>query len=175
MTSQWYVVSTKHNLESFAAEQLSAQGFQVYNPRFRVTEIKRNKPCTKIFSVYPSYIFVRFNERVDPWRSIYGTRGVVTLVGAGPRYIPSLPVGFVEDLIVNEDEYGFLKINEVVKTMAVYAPGDIVTVAEGPLKGLDGICKYSNKGRIRVFMTLLGRQTEVVLPISSVAQPALSP
>lgn len=163
MAQRWFVVNTKPRLETYASTNLNDQGFITFNPRYRQARVVRKKVITEVLPFYPTYIFVRFDKAVDPWKVIPNTRGVKQIITASEDSASPVPVGFVEDLILSADKEGYLLVDDGVDIMQRYMPGEELEIVDGPLRGMIGICKESSQGRVRIFLSLLSRQTEVSL------------
>lgn len=168
MTERWYVVHTKHKQEQTAAENLWDQGFPVFYPRYIKEDVKAKTVQQRVLPFYPGYIFVRFDIGTSPWKRICSTRGIVQLVCATEENAVAVPPGFVEDLILQCDKEGFIPVNKGVEIMQSYTPGELLQVKDGPFAGLIGVCEQSDNERVRIFLSLLSRETTVSLTLSSV-------
>lgn len=170
MSDRWYVVNTKNKLENFAADNLSDQGFPTFYPKYIKTIERHGRSMKLVVPFYPSYIFVRFNLDTDPWRRIFGTRGVNQLVCAQEDSVLAVPIGFVEDLILSCDADGYIPVETGVGIMETYVPGEELEVKDGPFAGMKGICEKSDGDRVRIFLSLLSRETAVSLSVSSISR-----
>ena len=159
-SKRWYVAHTKPGLERMAEGHLERQGFHVYLPlREKKRRIGRRTDIIKA-PLFPRYLFVELDLSVDRWRSVNGTFGVAYLVGAGDR--PSAaPIGVVDALRAREDANGVVPIHE----SSPYAPGQAVTITQGPLAAQTGFFKCDNDNDpVTVLLGLLGREMELKLP-----------
>ena len=106
-------------------------------------------------AVFPGYIFVSLDLRVDAWRSVDGTYGVRGLVKSGD--VPScLPIGLVESLQAMENNGGGLSFSRDLKA------GCRVKFMAGPFAEMIGsLERLDGNGRVLVLLDLLGRKTEV--------------
>lgn len=165
MPDRWYVVQSIPRMEGWAVENLLAAGFQSYWPR-HVVEQKKVVAGERYRSMYPSYLFVNFDVKNDPWRAVCSTRGVKRVLGATEETVVPLPVGFVESMKMAAPD-GVIDLPKV--NPIVFSPGDALKVIDGPLAGHTGTMQFSEKGRVALLLSLLGRENVVYLPADRVA------
>ena len=129
----WYVVCCKPRQESVAEENLKRQGFDVYLPRMRARQRKRERWVDGIQVLFPRYLFMRVDCRYQSTASIRSTRGAVGLVrfGLAPAVVPD---GVIEAILAREDAETGL---HCVRPM--FRPGDRVVLREGPFAGIEGV------------------------------------
>ena len=121
---------------------------------FEIKGGKRKKVEKKIF---PGYIMVKMIMTKNSWYVVRNTPNVTGFIGTGTDPVP-----------INEDE-----VNIILKRMGVEEPkykidlsiGDPVKINDGPFKDFDGkIAEIDpEKGRIKVLVTIFGRETPVEL------------
>lgn len=171
MTQRWYVVQTKPNQEIFATKELLNQKFNVYNPTYveKGTSKKSGLPTSRLLPLFPSYIFIQLDiEGSKRWRSVNGTRGVVSLVGCTEDYVTPLPEGCVEDIIRRTEAYGGLTENEAMDRIMTFLPEMQLKIRGDSYAGLVGTyCNHTEK-RVHLLITLLNRKIKIDLPIESV-------
>lgn len=159
MAERWYVVQTIPRMEKWAVDNLIENGFQTYWPRYMV-KIKNRPKAEKYRSVFSSYVFAKFDSILDPWRSICSTRGVRRILGASEEDAVPLPCGFVE-MMLTDNPSGVIEAPE--NNAIVFKTGDQIKIVDGPLAGHVGVMKYSERGRIALLLSLLGRENIVYL------------
>jgi len=94
----WFVVQTHRSKEGFAVQQLKNQGYQTFSPTF-VKTVRRNRRFIQAKqTLFPGYVFVRFDPTDRNWRSINGTYGVNKLIMSGNEPA-ALPFGFVDGMV----------------------------------------------------------------------------
>lgn len=164
MADRWYVVQTLPRMEGWAVENLLKAGFDSYWPRYTV-KVRGRPMAEKYRSVFPGYMFAQFDCDIDPWRAICSTRGIRRVLGAKEDGVIALPAGFVETMMADAPS-GIIEASE--KETVMYKPGDQIKITDGPLAGHVGIMKYSEKGRVALLLSLLGRQNTVILPVDRV-------
>ncbi len=126
----WYVVHTQPQKEDFAYENLRAQGFDVYLPKFEKKRTHARKTEIIRAPLFPRYVFVNFDSSNTQWRAINGTRGVISLItcGANPakvhdEIIPSIKARQNESGLINAEQLGLFTV------------GKTVHITNGPFQG----------------------------------------
>lgn len=152
----WFCVKTRPKHEKLSAHFLRSRvGLEVFSPvlRFQRATVSGLKWFEE--ALFPGYAFARF-----PWRSHYrlvaSSMGVTKIVGFGGQ-----PAVVQEGVIAELRE--FVRDNEVIEIEPEIAPGDEVTLLEGPFKGLRAVVTrvMPAKDRVAVLLDLLGTQREV--------------
>lgn len=166
MAQRWYVVKTVPKQEHWAVNNLKVLGFGAFWPRFAKVRLRGNKKVLSCRSVFPGYLFVEFDMEFDDWRRINGVYGVRRLMMLGD-YVPAVPCGFVEN-IIRAAANGL--IHEEEKIMG-FRQGEVLKIVSGPLEGRIGICQMSETGRVSLLLSLLGRETKVIIRCDQV-EPA---
>src|SRR5579862_2152356 len=143
LPGDWYVVHSyagyenrvKTNLES-RIQSLNMEDyiFQIEVPVHQVTEIKGGKRQQVAEKVLPGYILVRMDLTDQSWAAVRNTPGVTGFVGLSSRPSP-LSLDEVASLLAPEPEEK-VKETETKRVAVEYAPGDSVTVMDGPFATL---------------------------------------
>ena len=153
----WYVVHTKPRQETRALENLQNQGFNCYLPMLQVQKLRNQRVQTVVEPMFSRYLFIQLNDTTHNWGPIRSTLGVSKLVSFGPQPA-KVPPEFI----------AFLKEAPTDTLERMFAPGDDVQVASGPLKGLEG--KYiAHDGETRAFVLvdLLGQPQKLRMAVES--------
>ncbi len=162
--SDWYVVFTHPAAEAKAILNLERQGFRTYMPRFRTLRrhARREEPVWR--PLFPRYLFISFDSVVARWRAILSTFGVADLIRHGDR--PTrVPEGIIDGLRAREVGGEF----EPSPAQARLKPGTLVQVQGGPFHEWVGRLESLTDGdRVRVLLSLLGREVRTELAISKV-------
>jgi transcriptional antiterminator NusG len=163
----WYVIHTysgfedrvKRNLEQRVKSMDSANEiFQVVVPEETVSEVKNGQRKDNVkHKILPSYVLVQMKMTDQSWNVVRNTPGVTGFVGSGTKPSP-LP----------EEE-----VNRIMKQMSAESPrlkiglhpGQSVRVIDGPFVDFMGNISEVNeeKGKVKVMLTLFGRETSVEL------------
>jgi transcriptional antiterminator RfaH len=152
----WYVIGAKARREQFAQEQLARRGVETFLPR--IIEPARFDGKSIIAPLFPGYLFVHIDIE-EQYCDVVWTPGVRKFIGFGALPNP-LDDAVVEFLQVRTGQEGILRV------IPVFTQGDVVRITHGPLEGLVGIIEnpVCGRGRVRVLMELLRRQTRVEVP-----------
>ena len=121
-------------------------------------EIKDGKRKTNLKKVFPGYVLIKMIVTDETWYIVRNTRGVTGFVGSGTNPIP-----LTDEEIRN---MGF----EAVEVKIDYDVNESVKVINGPLEGFVGVVQEINKekGKVKVLVSMFGRETPVELEFSQV-------
>jgi transcription termination/antitermination protein NusG len=179
LPGDWYVVHSyagyenrvKTNLES-RTQSLNMEDFifQIEVPVHNVTEIKGGKRQQVAEKVLPGYILVRMDLTDQSWAAVRNTPGVTGFVGLSSRPSP-LSLDEVASLLAPEPEEK-VKETETKRVVVEYAPGDSVTVMDGPFATLPATVNEINPDtqKLKVLVSIFGRETPVELSFDQVAK-----
>jgi transcriptional antiterminator RfaH len=155
----WFCLRSQPKHEHIAAAHLRQFcEITVFLPRVRFKRATRRGAVWTTEALFPGYFFAQFDWHVS-LRAVQHARGVRGVVHFGERW-PVIPDAVIADLrqAIGENE---------LHTIAVeLAPGDVVQIAEGTLRGLHAVVSRVMPGRERVavLMEFLGRQTTIEVP-----------
>jgi transcriptional antiterminator RfaH len=164
----WFCLRSHPKHEHIAAGHLrQIEEVEVFNPRMRYTRATRLGPVTVTESMFPNYLFARFDWQTMLNRVHYAP-GVSGIVHFGSKW-PTVPDQAIEE------------IRRVLGTGGVHvisnelAPGDSVSVSGGVFHGLNAIIRQvmPGKDRVLVLMDFLGRQTAVELNVQAIVKHGL--
>lgn len=163
---QWYIVHTYSGYEERvkgALEQrvkfMDAEDkiFQIVIPTEDEIEIRSGQRRTVTRKVFPGYVLVQMRMNDDSWNVVRNTPGITGFVGGGNKPTP-----------IAEEE-----VNAILKQMVEGSPqvkvgfrkGESVRVVDGPFTDFVGLVDEINmgKGKVKVLLTLFGRETSVEL------------
>jgi transcriptional antiterminator RfaH len=138
----WYVVHTKPRQEGRALENLQNQGFTCFLPTIQLQKLRNQRVQVVTEPMFSRYLFIQLDDQTQNWGPIRSTLGVSKLVSFGPQPA-KVPPEFV----------AFLQEAPPETLERMFAPGDTVQVAAGPLQGLEG--KYlAHDGETRAFVLI---------------------
>lgn len=162
----WYVIHTYSGFEEQVAESLKQRIesfhmqdkiFDVLVPIERQIEMRNGKRRTVEKKIFPGYVMVDMIVTDDSWYVVRNTPNVTGFIGFGVRPTP-----------LSEQE-----VKNITKRMSVQEPeveidlkiDDLVRIEDGALKGFEGkiIDVDHKKGKIRVQVSMFGRETPVAL------------
>ncbi len=162
----WYIIHTysgyeqrvKKNLEQrIKSMNASDKVFEVVIPTEDELEIRGGQRRTVTKKIFPGYVLVHMRMDDESWNVVRNTPGVTGFVGGGNKPAP----------LADEE------VNRILKQMVEGSPkvkvgfekGQSVRVVDGPFIDFVGIVDEVNpeKGKVRVLLTLFGRETPVEL------------
>ncbi len=133
---------------------------QALVPTEQAAEIKNGKKVTVERKKYPGYVLVEMVLNQDTIHVINGIQGVIKFVGQG--WTPqALRQDEVNRLLGIEEETAEQEPKEEIPFMV----GQVVEIMEGPFSEFSGTVEevLSDKGKVRVSVSLFGRPTTVEL------------
>lgn len=168
---KWYVISTysgyedavsanlKQRIESLGMED---KIFNVIVPKEKKIKIKDGKRKVVEEKIYPGYVLVEMTVTDDSWYVVRNTPNVTGFVGSGTIPIPVSP----EEWKVIKRHMGQAE----PKFKIDFAVGDHVIILDGPFANYDGIINTidEDKGKVKVLITIFGRETPVELEFTQV-------
>jgi transcriptional antiterminator RfaH len=162
----WYVVHTRTKTEHVAASMMSSLlGIETFCPRIR---FKRATPRGKVWfieALFPSYFFAFFDP-VTELRAVKSSHNVLNLVNFGNQLaqVPEEVIAYLQQEMSGD----------AIKSLETpIKEGDLVEIAEGPMRGLSGIVHSLTTGeeRVRVLLEILGSYRSVDVAVHSVVPP----
>ncbi len=175
MAFRWYVVHTYSGFENRVKvslqERVAADGMQelfsdILIPEEDVVELVSGEKKTSKRKFFPGYILVRMELNDETWHLVKNTPKVTGFIGSKDKPFP-VSDNDVDVLITRIDE-GTLKPKPKFK----FEVGDHVRIIDGPFTNFDGVIGEVKveKGKLRVIVSIFGRQTPVELDFIQVTQ-----
>ncbi|GBE00089.1 hypothetical protein BMS3Abin07_02135 [bacterium BMS3Abin07] len=166
MGKNWYVVHTYSGFEdkvkSSIEDKIARKGLEeritkILIPTERVVELRSGKKKEFDKKFYPGYILVEMELDDETWHIVRSTPRVTGFVG-GSKPVP-IPEEEVEE-IVQQIEKG-----PVQQVRTQYEVGEPVRIIDGPFASFVGNVDEvdMDHGRLRVMVSIFGRQTPVEL------------
>lgn len=162
----WYTIHTYSGYENAVArnlkqriESLGMQDkiFDVVVPTEKKIKVTGGKRQTVEEKIYPGYILVDMIVDDESWFVVRNTPRVTGFVGAGTTPVP---------LSQEEIDVLFKRMStDVAKHKIDFTVGEPVVVMDGPFKDLEGKVGEidEEKGKIKVLVSMFGRETPVEL------------
>lgn len=171
--TRWYVIHTYSGHENKVATNLkqrietmhlTGKIFEIVVPTRNIVTVKHGKKEEQKEKIFPGYILVKMVLDDESWLAVRTTQGVTAFVGAGSKPTP-----------ISEKE-----VETILKYMAMEAPkykttfsvGEAVKIVDGPfadfLGSIDSIDEA--KGKIKVLVSIFGRETPVELDFLQVSK-----
>lgn len=161
----WCVAHTQALKESIAQQNLLAQGFEVYLPKFKKTRRHARKVDEVLAPLFPRYIFVGMDLETALWRGVNGARGVSKLLMFNETCPATVPLTVIEELKAQEDAAGVLPIGSII----TFAKGDKVRILDGAFQ--DQIAVFAaldDVSRVQLLLNFLGREMKISMPVYAV-------
>jgi transcription termination/antitermination protein NusG len=176
MAKKWYIVHTYSGFENKAKksleERIKLEGLEekfgsIVVPTETVVELHKGEKRTSKKKPFPGYIFVEMEMTDETWHLVKSTPKITGFVGGGqkPLEVPSVSNEEVMRMTAQMSE-GALKPKPKVQ----FENGDSVRVIDGPFSNFNGTVEEVNseKGRLRVLVSIFGRSTPVELDFMQV-------
>ncbi|MFH1381331.1 MAG: transcription termination/antitermination protein NusG [Chloroflexota bacterium] len=163
---QWYVIHTysgyedrvKKNLEQ-RVKVMDAEGEigEVVIPTEDEVEVRGGQRHTVTKKILPSYVLIQMKLSDQSWSIVRNTPGVTGFVGSGGKPTP------LQEAEVSRIHKQMTE--EVPKVKVGFKQGQSVRVTDGPFADFVGIVDEISpeKGKVKVLLTLFGRETPVEL------------
>ncbi|MFA6158591.1 MAG: transcription termination/antitermination protein NusG [Candidatus Paceibacterota bacterium] len=162
----WYAIHTYAGYENAVArnlrQRIDSLGMQdrIFNvlvPTETKIKVKGGKRIEEEEKVYPGYILVDMIVTDDSWFMVRNTPRVTGFVGSGVHPVP-LTQKEIDQLLGRMD-------SATVKHEINLAQDDIVRIADGPFKDMEGRVSEvdDNRGKVKVLVAMFGRETPVEL------------
>lgn len=162
----WYVIHTNAGYEDQVCQNLRQRiesfgmqdyVFNVIVPKEKEIEIKNGKRRTVEKRIFPGYVMVEMIVTDESWYVVRNTPNVTGFIGLGVRPTPMLP----QEVERIKKRMGV----EEPKYLVDFGSGDPVTIVDGALKGFEGKVTEvdADKGRVKVLVSMFGRETPVTL------------
>ena len=163
---RWFVVHTYAGYEERVRKNLkqrlrfldtAGEISQVVVPTEEEIEVRSGQRRNVTKKILPGYVLVEMKMSDQSWHIVRNTPGVTGFVSSGNKPVPLQPG----------------EVDQVLKRMAAEAPkvkigfrkGQSIRVSDGPFIDSVGIVDDINmaKGKVKVLLTLFGRETPVEL------------
>jgi transcriptional antiterminator RfaH len=162
-SASWFCVQTHPKHEQIAAEHLrKSLRLETLNPRIRYQQPTRRGLVWFTESLFPGYIFARFDLQHD-LDAVRYSPAVSQVVRFGQGY-PALAASEIDSL---KARFGSL---ETISYPATFNPGDPVRVVVGAFQNLTAVVQrvLPAKQRVMVLLEVLGRASAIELSLASI-------
>ncbi len=184
MSIEWYAVHTYVGHEEKVKENILSRArslgiadriYQVVVPTEETVEhAGGGKKEVVKRRLFPGYIFVQMDlgdnpdEPNESWEVVRYTPGVTGFVGTQTRAVPLSREEEVRMLV----SLGITGSKEKPKVKITFGRGDMVQVTSGPFADFTGLVSDldADKGKVKVLVSIFGRETPVELDFSQVVK-----
>ena len=175
MARCWYILHTysgfEEKVKTTLLERIKKAGQEdlfgeILVPTEQVVEMIKGSKKTSSRKFFPGYILINVDLNDETWHTVRDTPKVTGFVGndLNPEPLPD------EDAmkIIGRIQDGAAR----PKPKVMYEEGDEVRVIDGPFSNFQGVVEtvYPDKGRVRVMVSIFGRQTPVELEFVQVSK-----
>ncbi len=170
---KWYVVHTQSGFEMKAKQSLEQRIktlgledkiFDIVIPMRDIVTIKSGKKKASKEKVFPGYILIKMHLDDNSWLAVRTTQGITGFVGVGTKPTP------ISDREVTAIMH-FVD-QEQPKFKTKFSMGEAVKITDGPFSDFIGSIEHidENKGKVRVLVSIFGRETPVELDFLQVTK-----
>jgi transcriptional antiterminator NusG len=175
----WYIMHcystmedrVKKNLElRIASMDVRDKVFEVVVPTEEVVEIKEGRRTPKRERMYPGYVLVRMLMDDQSWYVVRNTPGVTGFISAeDDLQHRSKPIPLTDQEV---DSIFRRMVTAEPRAKIGFTIGQNVKIVDGPFKEFIGTVDeiYADKGKLRVLIAMLGRETPVEMDVLQVEQ-----
>lgn len=168
MARAWYILHTysgfEEKVKSAMQERVKKAGQEemfgeILVPTEQVVEMIKGSKRTSSRKFFPGYILLNVDLNDETWHTVRDTPKVTGFVGNDLHPEPLTDDEAMK--IIGRIKDGAVK----PKPKVTYDIGDVVRVIDGPFSNFQGVVEtvYPDKGRVRVMVSIFGRETPVEL------------
>jgi transcription termination/antitermination protein NusG len=173
--ARWYIVHTYSGFENrveLTIREMMRTGQdggcieEVVVPTEKVIELVKGEKRTSTRKFYPGYVMVKMSMNDNSWHLVQSIPRVTGFIGGKNQPTPmrDSEAQKILSLMVSRQEQPRPKYH--------FERGDEVRVIDGPFGGFNGVVEDVNydKGKLRVSVSIFGRQTPVELDFVQVSK-----
>ena len=171
--AKWYIVHTYSGHEDRVVKSLKQRvqslGFEgrifdIIVPKRNTIKVSGGKKESVKEKIFPGYILVKMLLDDESWLLVRTTQGVTSFIGAGNK---PTPISEKEVEAIKK----FMDMEEPLYKTA-FAKGEAVKIIDGPFADFLGTIDEidETKGRLKVLVSIFGRETPVELDFLQVAK-----
>jgi len=175
MARAWYILHTysgfEEKVKSAMQERVKKAGQEemfgeILVPTEQVVEMIKGAKKTSSRKFFPGYILLNVDLNDETWHTVRDTPKVTGFVGNDLHPEPLTDEEAMK--IIGRIKDGAVK----PKPKVTYDVGDVVRVIDGPFANFQGVVEtvYPDKGRVRVMVSIFGRETPVELEYVQVSR-----
>ncbi len=168
---KWYVINAYSGHEKRVAEliqqridiaQLNSEVSKILVPTQNKIVVSEGKKKSVEDKILPGYILIKMNLNDQTWPLVRDTQGVIGFAGMDKKPTPLNP----------KEVKAIMRFMEVEQPayQSSFAINDAVNILEGPFKDFPGkiIEINDSKGKVKVLISIFGRETPVELDFTQV-------
>lgn len=157
MPLRWYAARTQPRAEILAAAQLSRDGFNVYNPRIRVTD---SHLANVDLSLFPGYLFIQCDLETISGPFFRPAHRILGWV----NFDDEIP--WLSDEVISEIKSRAELINREGGVRVKFKPGELVQIISDTYQGIGEVVEdaKSAESKVKVLLEFLGRSVPAEVP-----------
>lgn len=171
--ARWYVVHTISGHEARVSEtlrqrvetmSLTEKVFELLVPTQDRVVIRGGKKATVKEKIFPGYLLVKMVLEDNTWLAVRTTPGITGFVGIGDK-----PTPLSETEVINIQKFVSSPAPRFKTKLSI---GEAVKITDGPFSDFLGTINEvdEEKGRVKVLVSIFGRETPVELDFLQVAK-----
>lgn len=175
MARAWYILHTysgfEEKVKSAMQERIKKAGQEemfgeILVPTEQVVEMIKGSKKTSSRKFFPGYILLNVDLNDETWHTVRDTPKVTGFVGNDLHPEPLTDEEAMK--IIGRIKDGAVK----PKPKVTFDIGDVVRVIDGPFSNFQGVVEtvFPDKGRVRVMVSIFGRETPVELEYVQVSK-----
>lgn len=171
--AKWYIVHTYSGHENKVAKTLRQRAetmgfdkmiFDIIVPTRDTIKVSQGKKENVKEKIFPGYVLVKMNLTDETWLLVRTTQGVTAFIGAANKPTP----------ISEKEVEAIQKFMELEQPTykAAFSVNEAVKIVDGPFADFLGTVESIDeaKGKIRVLVSIFGRETPVELDFLQVSK-----
>lgn len=166
MDAKWYIVHTYSGHENKVAKTLrqraetmgyDAKIAEIIVPTRDTIKVSQGKKESVKEKIFPGYVLVKMELTDETWLLVRTTQGVTAFIGASNK---PTPISEKEVEAIQK----FMQLEQPTYK-AAFSVGEAVKIVDGPFADFLGTVESidETKGKIRVLVSIFGRETPVEL------------
>jgi transcription termination/antitermination protein NusG len=170
---KWYIVHTysghENKVKKNLQQRIQSLGFEnrifdIIVPTRNTIKVSQGKKETVREKIFPGYVLVRMILDDESWLLVRTTQGVTAFIGAGNK---PTPISEKEVEAIQK----FMKLEEPLYKTS-FVRGEAVKIVDGPFTDFLGTVDVidETKGKLKVLVSIFGRETPVELDFLQVAK-----
>ena len=175
MARHWYILHTysgfEEKVKAAMLERIKKAGQEelfgeILVPTEQVVEMIKGTKKTSSRKFFPGYILLNVDLNDQTWHTVRDTPKVSGFVGNDLHPEPLSDADAMK--IIGRIKDGAVK----PKPKVTYEIGDVIRVTDGPFSNFQGVVEevYPDKGRVKVLVSIFGRETPVELEFIQVTR-----
>lgn len=170
---KWYIIHTTPGYENKVKERIikrvsdasmqSAIG-EILIPTEDVTELKNGQKKIVARRLFSGYVFMEIDFSDQIWHIIKKTPNVTGFVGGAARPSP-MKDHEIQQILARNNQVNAKPVHKIT-----FDEHEVVRISDGPFKDFNGVVRQVDyeKGRLRVMVSVFGRETPIELSFSDV-------